>query len=962
MKRTAIIIYILLQYFCTKGQNQTALPQIINYHSYEYKAGVQNWSIDQDENGLLYFGNSEGLLSFDGKFWRRYQLPHQTIVRSLKASKDGRIYVGGQDQIGYFSPDRQGRLQYHSLNQLVPAQDRNFSDIWNISLYNDEIFFQSKNKIFQLKDGTIKVYLPEKKWAFMGRGGSRLYAQEHGKGLVMYDNGTWKPACDNPVLAESAVTGILDYSKDTLLVMTLKKGLFLLHQNTLIPKQTNIDHILTRDRLYCSAKVNDNWYALGTNSAGIFIVDKEGRQIQTYSYREGLQKNNIRSLLLDRNKNLWTGLDDGIDLIAINSAIKYIYPDKTKQVTGYATRIFDNKLYVGTSNGVYVSPVDLSQSDLSHSGSSFTEVGNTSGQVWNLEEVNDRLLIGHEDGCLIVNGNTASRIYGGAGSWLFRPTTQVFPAAHVLAGTYTGLRHFKAEGGGFTDLGQLDGVNESLRFFSLDDRSNVVWAAHPNRGIYRIELSPDYTRITGSRLFDKKDGLPANNGNYLYRIKNRLVVTTLSGVYEFNPATARFEPSKTLYPVFNDLSIQYLHEDREGNIWFITNKKVGVVDYHKPSGGKNHSIVHFPELSGMALGGYESIYSWNSENIFIAGNKGIIHVNYKKYGTQNTRPDVHLSQVKVTGEKDSLLYGGYPVKQTDLRLGSKYSSLHFEYSSTMFEQLQNIEFSYQLEGFDRAWSAWSTKSEKDYTNLPPGTYTFAVKARNNLGNESPAARYSFEVTRPWYSSYWLYSLYVCLLAGLIYLVLRWQQQKHRKEQAHLNYLHQLELDRNEKEIVKLKNEKLETDISFKNSELLTMTINLVQRGEVLTRIREIISSLIKKDTDGESTPAFRNLLKLIREVEKSNEDWDQFAIHFNNVNFDFFNNLKQAYPDLTPNDLKLCAYLRMNLSSKEIAQLLNITLKAVEIARYRLRKKLQLSPDTNLTDFLTGLTKIPINN
>nr|WP_253906550.1 triple tyrosine motif-containing protein [Chitinophaga sp. SYP-B3965] len=279
----------------------------------------------------------------------------------------------------------------------------------------------------------------------------------------------------------------------------------------------------------------------------------------------------------------------------------------------------------------------------------------------------------------------------------------------------------------------------------------------------------------------------------------------------------------------------------------------------------------------------------------------------------------------------------------------------------MFEQLRNIEFSYQLVGFDKEWSAWSTKSEKDYTNLPPGKYTFSVKARNNLGSESAPINYTFEVQRAWYNSYWIYGLYICLLAGIIYLVFRWQQKKHLAEQQHLNYLHQLVLDRNEKEIIKLKNEKLETDINFKNRELLTMTINLVQRGEVLTKIKEIISSLMKKDTSDDSSPAYRNLLKLIREVEKSNEDWDQFAIHFNNVNIDFFNTLKQAYPDLTANDLKLCAYLRMNLSSKEIAQLLNITLKAVEIARYRLRKKLLLLPDTNLADFLTHLPKSPVS-
>lgn len=960
MKKFISTINILIICFCAQGQNQTALPQIVNYHSYDYKAGVQNWAIEQGANGLLYFGNSEGLLSFDGKFWRRYQLPNQTIVRSIKIAADGKIYVGGQDEIGYFFPDSQGRLEYHSLKKLLPSAEGHFSDIWNIAIYKEQVFFRSRNQIFHLKDGVISVYKPETRWDFLGEANNQLFAQEYNKGLVVYDNGVWKPYCNNPILDETPVTAILEYGKDTLMVSTLKKGVYFLHNNILTPKTTSIDNIFTNDRLYCTVKVNEDWFAFGTNSSGIFIVDRKGKLIQTYSYTEGLQKNNIRSLLLDRNKNLWIGLDDGIDQVAINSAIKYIYPDKKKQVTGYATRVFRDRLYIGTSNGLYSSPLDLSQQDLSLSESNFAEVNNSTGQVWSLEEINDHLLVGHEDGGFTVNGSNAIKLYAAAGSWLFKPTTQVFPASHIIVGTYTGLRVIKFDQQTFKDLGRLDGIHESLRFLSFDSNTSTVWASHPNRGIFRIELSPDLSRIVRTKLYDSKSGLPGNNGNYIYRIKNRIVVTALSGVYEFNSSANRFELSSTLHPIFKDLDLQYLHEDKDGNIWFITHKKAGVVDFHKPANGKNYSVVYFPELNGIVLGGYESIYSWNDENIFIAANKGIIHVNYKKYSDQISRPDVFLGQVRLS-EKDSLLYGGYTKQQTTVHLGSKLNSLHFEYSSTMFEQLRNIEFSYQLAGFDEAWSAWSTKSEKDYTNLPPGKYTFYVKARNNLGNESAPVTWTFEVHRAWYNSFWIYGLYVCLLAGIIYLVFRWQQKKHQAEQQHLNYLHQLVLDRNEKEIIKLKNEKLETDINFKNRELLTMTINLVQRGEVLTKIKEIISSLMKKDTSDDSSPAFRNLLKLIREVEKSNEDWDQFAIHFNNVNIDFFNTLKQAYPDLTANDLKLCAYLRMNLSSKEIAQLLNITLKAVEIARYRLRKKLLLLPDTNLVDFLTQLPKSPVS-
>jgi ligand-binding sensor domain-containing protein/DNA-binding CsgD family transcriptional regulator len=965
MKTLLLAIFCLLLTYLLQGQNQIGLPRIDNYHSYDYKAGVQNWAIGQDVNGMLYFGNSDGLLSFDGKYWKRYRLPNQTVVRSLKIDASGRIYVGGQSEIGYFFPDAAGRLRYTSLNSLLPEEERRFADIWNLVVVDDQVFFRSRIKIIQYKDGLMNVFKPGTTWDFMGEAGNRIYAQEGGKGILQYDNGVWKPVCNHPVLDQTPITSMMEYGKDTILVATLRNGLFLLYNNTLVPKKTKVDEVFRNDRLYCTAKVNSDWFAFGTNSAGVVILNKEGEHIQTYSYREGLQKNNVRSLLLDRNRNLWIGLDDGIDQLSINSAVKFIYPDKTKQVTGYATRLYQNKLYIGTSNGLYAAPIDPATHDFSQATGSFTEVANTTGQVWNLDEINDHLFIGHEDGGMIVKNNAAHKIYNAAGSWLFKPTSPVYPSSSIIAGTYTGLRLISFVKDQFTDRGSILGLRESLRFMSFDNNTRTLWASHPNRGIFRILLSPDYASIAQMKLYDSKDGLPNENGNYIFRVKNRVVCTTVEGIYEFDAARSRFVVSPTLNSILNGMNIQYLHEDSKGNLWFISHKRLGIVDFQKPSNGSNYTIQYFPELDGMVLSGYESIYPLNEENIFIAANKGIIHLNYKKYCAQQNKPDVLLSQVRAEGRKDSILFGGHaleggsavPFKANKVQsLPAHLNSLHFEYSSTLFEQLRNIEFSYILRGFDREWSHWSNRSEKDYTNLPAGHYTFSVKARNNRRNESSVVNYHFEVKRAWYNSYWIFGLYTLIALSTVYLIFRWQQRKHRREREHQHYLHQLELDRSEKEIVELKNQKLETDLNFKNRELLTMTINLVQRGEVLRKIREIISSLIKKESPSDNAATHKNLLRLIREVEKSNEDWDKFAIHFNSVNMDFFNTLKTIYPGLTPNELKLCAYLRMNLSTKEIAQLLNITAKGVEVARYRLRRKLQLQPDVNLADFLAGLS------
>ncbi len=564
MKTLLLAISCLLLTHLLQGQNQIGLPRIDNYHSYDYKAGVQNWAIGQDINGMLYFGNSDGLLSFDGKYWKRYRLPNQTVVRSLKIDGSGRIYVGGQSEIGYFFPDAAGRLSYTSLNSLLPEEERRFADIWNLVVVGDQVFFRSRIKIIQYKDGLMNVFKPGTTWDFMGEAGNRVYAQEGGKGILQYDNGVWKPVCNHPVLDQTPITSMMEYGKDTILVATLRNGLFLLYNNTLVPKKTKVDEVFRNDRLYCTAKVNSDWFAFGTNSAGVVILNKEGEHIQTYSYREGMQKNNVRSLLLDRNRNLWIGLDDGIDQLSINSAVKFIYPDKTKQVTGYATRLFHNKLYIGTSNGLYAATIDPATHDFSQATGSFTEVANTTGQVWNLDEINDHLFIGHEDGGMIVKNNAAHKIYNAAGSWLFKPTSPVYPSSSIIAGTYTGLRLISFVKDQFTDRGSIQGLRESLRFMSFDNNTRTLWASHPNRGIFRILLAPDYASIAQMKLYGSKDGLPNENGNYIFRVKNRVVCTTVEGIYEFDAARNRFVVSPTLNSILNGMNIQYLQGRQQG--------------------------------------------------------------------------------------------------------------------------------------------------------------------------------------------------------------------------------------------------------------------------------------------------------------------------------------------------------------------------------------------------------------
>lgn len=318
--------------------------------------------------------------------------------------------------------------------------------------------------------------------------------------------------------------------------------------------------------------------------------------------------------------------------------------------------------------------------------------------------------------------------------------------------------------------------------------------------------------------------------------------------------------------------------------------------------------------------------------------------------------------------KDSLLFGGYFAdvneKQVQLnkqipQVGNNWRTIHFEFSSPLFGQQSNLEYSYRLKGFDDNWSEWSTKTDKEYTRLPAGNFSFEVKVRNNLGNESAIASYSFKILPPWYQTSWAYLVYFLLSSVLLFFLYRWQQKKfitqqlkYEEEQKRLQYLYQLELSKTENELVALRNEKLQAEIDFKNSELATTAMHLVQKGELITTIKAELNQLMKVLNNEKAATELKRMIKVLGEDDKMDKDWAHFTQHFDKVHNDFVAGLKEKHPTITANELKLCAYLRMNLSTKEIAQLMNISVRGVEISRYRLRKKLGIPSEISLFDYL----------
>ncbi|MBK6635124.1 MAG: hypothetical protein IPG38_13165 [Chitinophagaceae bacterium] len=287
----------------------------------------------------------------------------------------------------------------------------------------------------------------------------------------------------NTLPANDAVTGILSINPDTAIITTLKNGLYSFSNNGIYDLGSVNNTIFKNERIYAATAVNKDWMALATNNNGVYITDFRGNIIQSFSQTEGLQNNNVLSIFSDSQRNLWLGLDNGIDLITYNSSIKQIKP-LLQDGSGYTALLHDNRLFLGTSNGLFSVPVQ-SLPDMSFSKGSFTAVNNTKGQTWGLARINNQLLLGHHEGAFAIKNNDAIPISPDKGFWNFVPLANSFPSGSMVAGGYTGLTIFDYVNGQFIQSKVISGFHESSRFVVLDNDSNI-WVSHPYHGVFKI--------------------------------------------------------------------------------------------------------------------------------------------------------------------------------------------------------------------------------------------------------------------------------------------------------------------------------------------------------------------------------------------------------------------------------------------------------------------------------------------
>ena len=905
------------------------LPPVTNFSPNEYAAGNQNWMISRGKDDNFYFANGNGLLEFNGERWKIYPVPNNSIVRAVKLFED-RIYTGAYMEAGFWTRNDVGTLQYHSIINEFPKGVKDGELFWDIQTLEGIIIFRSFSGIYfydPVNETVTEFDIPEGK-AVSGlfKLHNNIYFQLVGGGLYVIKKGHSEEVIPAHILKDVTIKYLYGKTGELRLI-TGHSGFFVWNGNSLNEFNKSLSQEIGYTNIFTAVDLPNGDLVLGTVGKGIVQVDSEGKILYKYNQENILLNNTTLSLYVDDGGNIWAGLDYGISKINLNSSFHSFRDVKGKIGSVYTSFLnASGDLYLGTNQGLYLKKKNADD---------FSLITGTNGQVWSLNEIDGYLFCGHDTGTFLIKGNTATKISDRLGTWFIKKIKENV----YVQGHYYGFSFIKKSGDQFVSLPLVKDFQHSSRNIEVDSDS-VLWVNNEHRGVFKIKYDVDSNKIEKLQNFQFSDSIWATSS--MFKFADTLYYSTKRKIYQYDEATKKFTEKNRLNELVAQIDrISGKMVDNDQKLWGFADKYIFYLKQSAITGDYEIKRFYIDQSYRNIADGYENVSLLNNEEYLLGVANG-----YLLFREQQEKPKTY--EVNINSIRYSAL-DKKPEKAVLDKAGNfdfQHNNISFQYAVPVYNKYVKALYSYRLKGQSSRWSEWSENSEANFKNLDFGDYTFEV--RSKIANiVTPAASYAFVIGRPFYLS----SL---ALLGYVLIFILFLTGIHMVNKRHHNKV-LIEKEKNlkmknleaEQKIIKLQNDHLERDVAEKNRELAVSTMSLIKKNEFLTSIKEKL-----KESDSTKVKA---VIKTIDRDISEGGNWKFFKEAFNNADKDFFNKIKKAHPELTSNDLKLCAYLRLNLSSKEIAPLLNISVKSVEIKRYRLRKKMNLDRNINLTDYILGI-------
>ncbi|HUW93742.1 MAG TPA: hypothetical protein VMV74_11310, partial [Bacteroidales bacterium] len=866
-------IYFLGGSSAISGQNNGQQSEIQNFITNHIPVVSQNWEIYQDPvTRYIYFANSAGLVEYNGISARTFAMPYKQSVRSVYVNDDGLVFTGSFEDFGYWEKDHTGGRTYHSLSG-DPDVAKN-DEIWNIFELNSTVFFQSFTTVYAYDYNNVRAISCPSFMLFFFRVGDKFLAQALDNGLYWFDGSEFTFIEESETFQSAKVHAVIDFNFNDLWICTANNGIFTFDGQSFTPLKTEISEYLKDETCNAGLAISDTLIVFGTILEGVVFCNRTGEILNSFDYTNGLNNNTVLSLFRDLDDGLWIGLDEGANYINLKSPFT-LYSNNTGTLgTIYTAIRKDNSLYLGTNHGLFVS--DIKQNQGEYYFTDLRIIPNTQGQVWKLAEFDGQILCGHNEGTYLLDNGSFRLISDVTGGWSLKQFNE-----RLLEGTYTGIVVFdKDERDRWRFRNKITGYAEPTKYIEID-YLGYVWAIHPQKGIYRLELNESMDSVVNTLYFNSI--ADTSNKLTMSRINNQVVFMTSEYIYAFDYENKTFYPIKSLEPGLGEYikATQIMHY-KQNSYWFILGNRIALIDISKDlMAVKETEFFHkYADLPGRE----QQIISVDPNTLLIPTRQAFTTFNLSRLNIEKTASSVEIIRLVFSGKAKSTV--NIPGIFQNPSIPDRENNLTVFLANPGHFDREDKEYLYRIRELGEQWHR-TTLDNFSFLNLKFGHYHLQVKEA--LGKEIAEAE--FTINRPNYLSTPAILLYLLILAGLIIAgikIFRVELERHRR-------LIEYEVGKN----------RLESELDYKSYELMLTMRYLIRKTDILRELHEKLESL--------KTYSSKFPVRYIREMERiidhgldsQTEEWQNVMKNLKLSQEGFFRKLKEKYPSLTPNDLRL---------------------------------------------------------
>lgn len=925
----AVIIFMALFTFPAYSNIHKPSPVVTNYNKGDYNAAAQNWSVASDSDGIVYFANNDGLLFYDGLSWKIFTDNRISRIKSLLYCDDV-LYCGGFQEFGFYRNNSHGSFDYTSLSSELEGWEMKNDEIWTILDLGSRIFFHSFTSAFIYDKISGKVSaLPLDSFTesiSLSHDG-KLFTSAGLFSILDPETGINSPVSGCPF--KSRMISSLPLGDSDLLI-TLSDGIWSFDGKKFKRFHTQADDWLASCGVN-RAMLSSGRIYIGSTQKGCICLDMDGHLVWNADAPRQLYNATILGIGTDYEGNVWLALDSGLSCIYDNDnllTIKSFNPP-----VGAIYSVFQDYpyIYLGTNKGLYVSVMDKDGSLGPCRQEKIIE-----GNVWDISAFDGQIICGTNTGTYELSEGRVKTLLSDIDGGYCIAKGIIHGREVLVQGTYTSLCIYVRQDGIWTFYGTVGGFIEPIDSIDVDFMGNI-WAGHNSYGLFRISLDRDLgTTATVIRYDSLSDSMPKCKIS-VNRVFGRTVFSDGQRAYTYNDMNDSIVPFDLLNDALGDFAgARYICNSPDEKAWFIRDNQCAKVDLSQKDTVRLVSVVSDRLMGGHYADNRHNVtFTPDGTSIFALDNAlGFVSDSYK--GPDMTKNSLKIRSVTLWTKDES---ESVQVNLTDKepRIDNRFRLITVEYVCPHYSTASKTSYSYKLEGRDNVWTDVGALEQINLNWLKPGNYKLLIEASSGEINENDIVEWSFRIKPPFYQSLLAKLFYLLMIVGFIVaiigMILRYTNRKA--------------------EI--LQRENLENEIKAKSKLIASTTMNLIRKNEILAQIRNEVTDQKKELGDAFPDRYYRRMLNSIDSHISSEEDWDIFQHNFDRIHSGFFHILKERYPSLTSTDLRFCAYLCLNMTSKDIAAMMNISLKGVEAARYRIRKKVGLDSSVSLTDFLMNL-------